>query len=259
MKKSTKLILGLTAMTTLGLSASAQLKECDLALSIVSPADYSTIPFGDTVYVEVEVKNNGKDAISATDTLFFESEGATRPFWIVTEGIAAGGTSHPLQVPYRFVNNMENRMEMTLCIVLIAQKDATYPVDDPNGVDTAMVSPIVTYNDLDSTNNFDCVTFVMSPKPTSAVQDVIVKEKVGIYPNPATSIINLNMVLAQPENVIATVSDITGRTVLRKNFGKIQAGSATPFTINTAGLNTGLYFVELVAGEHKAVGKVIIQ
>ncbi len=257
MKTFTKSMMGLAGLLVLGWSAKAQMKECDLSLSIISPLDYSKVAFGDSVSVEMELKNNGKDAVSTTDTLYFGIEGSNIVFHYHGLTIPPGGVE-ALSSPIRFVNQFENGMEMTVCMLILDQKDVSFTELAPNGVDSIDVPVAVTYNDPEGDNNFGCVTLTMDAQPKTSVTTVSKQRYLNIYPNPANDFLNLDMPELHAQNAMITVRDITGRVVMEQNYKGLSTMSST-LTINIAPLRSGLYFVELNTGNTSVVGKVNIQ
>ena len=61
------------------------------------------------------------------------------------------------------------------------------------------------------------------------------------------------------ETVTTVVRDMVGRTVMQKDFGKVQPGNAAPFKLDISKLNAGIYFVEVMAGDRQIIGKVTKQ
>ncbi len=253
MKKSTKFLLTLAAMTTVGFGASAQdLKECNLEIQLTSPANDAVYEYGDTIWISFDVKNNGPDAITATDTLWVgvPSGQQTQVFPVTTSGIASGVTA-PVSKALRAINTNEQGEDVvgSYCLMLVSQANVTR-----NG------EPVTeTYVDEDTTNHVSCNANITFKAKSVSIRDIAKGESLSIYPNPASSVINLNMTLDKAESVIAIVRDIAGREVLRQDFGTVQSGNTTPFTLNVSNLNSGLYLVELNAGERKAIGKVTVK
>jgi hypothetical protein len=70
---------------------------------------------------------------------------------------------------------------------------------------------------------------------------------VSVFPNPATTEINLNTTFEQTVSQLAVrMYDMTGRIVMQNDLGTIAAGSFRQ-TIETSGLEQGLYIIEVVA------------
>jgi hypothetical protein len=78
-----------------------------------------------------------------------------------------------------------------------------------------------------------------------------------VYPNPAKDEVNVSYQLNKASEVIITIRDIAGRTVMQSNEG-FQFEGAQKATLTLAGLNSGMYFVELNAGGAIAQQKLII-
>lgn len=78
-----------------------------------------------------------------------------------------------------------------------------------------------------------------------------------VYPNPAKDEVNVSYQLNKASDVSITIRDIAGRTVLQSTEG-FQFEGAQKATLALAGLNSGMYFVELNAGGAIAQQKLII-
>ena len=74
-----------------------------------------------------------------------------------------------------------------------------------------------------------------------------------IYPNPATSIINLKSVVCSQQSTTVALYDLNGRKLLNKH---IPAGSEE-VTVDVSGLESGVYFCRLIM-ENKSVTKKLI-
>lgn len=70
---------------------------------------------------------------------------------------------------------------------------------------------------------------------------------VTVFPNPAQDLANINFTMPATNNVSIEVYDLAGKMVSNQTFGKIAAGQQN-LQVNTTGLNAGLYFVRLLAG-----------
>ena len=62
----------------------------------------------------------------------------------------------------------------------------------------------------------------------------------NVYPNPATSLLNVKIGLIQNSNVEAQIVDMSGRIVLAKSFTNLNSGEQN-IQLNTSDLNTGIY------------------
>ncbi|MBM3452864.1 MAG: T9SS type A sorting domain-containing protein, partial [Bacteroidetes bacterium] len=75
--------------------------------------------------------------------------------------------------------------------------------------------------------------------------------QVSIYPNPASEVINIhsNKLL----NATVSVTDLTGKVVKNSTISGLNA------SINTSGLNNGIFFVTITDGNSVATEKVVIK
>lgn len=80
------------------------------------------------------------------------------------------------------------------------------------------------------------------------------KTELSVYPNPATSDLSFELSLDKVSNATARVMDITGRTVLTKDLGKVQTG-VRKFTVDVSGLNNGMYIIEVATEGARAISK----
>lgn len=83
------------------------------------------------------------------------------------------------------------------------------------------------------------------------------KQSLSIYPNPTNDNISFDYNFVKATNAIARISDITGRTVLVKDFGK-NIGDKK-MTMDVSSLNKGTYIIELVTDEHRAISKFSVK
>ncbi|MFM2286466.1 MAG: hypothetical protein RLZZ543_1963 [Bacteroidota bacterium] len=72
-------------------------------------------------------------------------------------------------------------------------------------------------------------------------------DQVVLYPNPANEIIHLNFAAKTATAVSVSVTDLSGRLVMNSTSTAVVAGKNT-LSINTAALQTGMYFITLSDG-----------
>jgi hypothetical protein len=73
----------------------------------------------------------------------------------------------------------------------------------------------------------------------------------SVYPNPAADIININS--NKILNAVVTVSDITGKVVKTSTINGFTA------SVNTTGLNNGIYYVTIAEGSSASTQKVVVR
>ena len=108
----------------------------------------------------------------------------------------------------------------------------------------------VTYsNDGDVTGNHaGADSWVVKLAPDGLATSGFVKNNINIYPNPACTILNLQVANNTSINKIS-ITDLTGKIV------KEQTQNAT--TINVENLAQGLYILEAYSDEQKMVSKFV--
>jgi len=261
MKKSTKVLLALGTMVSFVCTQASAQKSCNLALTLVSPANNQQIPFtvstdeSTKVYVKFNIKNNGTADIVTTDTMFYISEFSGSLRYVTGKSIPSGSTVL-VEPGFSITNAVTTETTQDYCLRLFPQGNVYYGVS--NG-DTAWAT--VTYNDADTTNDRGCasVTFKTQGSPIS-VNEISQSnsQQLSLYPNPANAELMFQLKLEKADKVYVSVKDIAGREVLRSDLGMVQANVVNTFKVDVQKLNSGLYIVDLVAGENKATGKVEI-
>jgi hypothetical protein len=253
-KKITKSLIAVSALT-LGSFVQAQAqKNCELqVLSMESPSENMNIPFNTPVPVNFTIKNNGPDAIAATDTLFFMTSASQTDALLATGLTIASGASSPIDLGLSINHSSTTDQTTTFCVKIMKQSDIVYNVGG------SPIPATVTYTDSDSTNNEKCVN-VNLKKETVNILDVSNTVSVlNIYPNPATDVISFNLLLDKALEVNAKVIDVAGRVVLSENLGMVAPNQESKLQLNINNLSSGVYMIELTAGDYKAKGKVSVK
>lgn len=78
---------------------------------------------------------------------------------------------------------------------------------------------------------------------------------VSVYPNPATSNATVDFNISEANNVSVVVSNLVGQTVMTENLGQLNAGQHN-YSLDVAGLNSGMYLITITAGESKITKQV---
>ena len=88
---------------------------------------------------------------------------------------------------------------------------------------------------------------------TTAVSgiDEISSNSFSVSPNPAAEIININS--DKMLNAVVTVTDITGKVVKTSSINGFTA------SVNTTGLNNGIYYVTIAEGSSSSTQKVVVR
>ncbi len=226
--------------------ASAQ-KTCDLKLEVTT--DKTAIEFKDTARISIKLTNIGPGAIAITDTVFYGVKGSSQVFTIPLSTIASGAFVNFPNALY-LANDSARTVDQTttFCFFLYKQSDIIHGTGGPNFANT--------YLDNVHTNDTSCVTITRKKKTGTSLFDLNagVKEALSIYPNPTHGALNFNFNFDKAATATARITDITGRTVLVKDFGKNSVGNHL-FTVDVSALTKGTYFVEFIADERRAISK----
>ena len=81
--------------------------------------------------------------------------------------------------------------------------------------------------------------------------------KLSVYPNPANTRINITMTGKTGEDLLITLTDLTGRQLRADHPGAMTAGRSA-YSMDVTGVQPGVYFVTVSDAATKAVIKVLI-
>ena len=81
---------------------------------------------------------------------------------------------------------------------------------------------------------------------------------VKVYPNPATSIANIDINIPVAGSAIVKVYDLSGKVVFNDNLGSLSAGNYS-HAINCQNLSKGMYIVNVIVGNQSAATKLIVR
>lgn len=251
-----KIMTLLASALTLGFGAYAQ-RLCDIRTVLVSPSNNATVNCNDSFLMHYLFINEGPDPILAGDTLIAQEPEAANgeAVWVygITNTIAVGDT---------FVGyNSNSHIGLTNFLLddqfelveppYVAGTTYGYPVLFIGfTADTSVLKDPNPANDLDiATINYTC--------PTSIFDKNLTKQSLAVYPNPVKSQLSFDFTTTNTAAPVAKISDITGRTIFVKDFGKIAAGN-NKYQIDVNNLTNGIYFVEFIVEDKKSVSKFVI-
>ena len=133
--------------------------------------------------------------------------------------------------------------------------------------------PLADFVNLENRDHIAQLLFVKAPLGTIFIDNVYYyKDIVGtedisvsqqnklhdIFPNPVVHSTQISFELVKAEFVEISVYDVSGRLVSTLIHNNFSEGSHT-FNWNASGLNSGIYFIELKAGNTSEKRKIIIQ
>lgn len=105
--------------------------------------------------------------------------------------------------------------------------------------------------------SFTSYNFILQDGLNSISENLLVSP-VELYPNPATGNATLAVNLKQQANIAYNVIDATGRTVRNFNQANVNAGQQN-FTIDLAGLSSGLYMIHYTVNGQSGYSKLFVR
>lgn len=270
---ATLALLGAFAMT-----ASAQK---DLAITPLQPINnqaYSNFNNGDTMIVAAVLTNLGPDNMAAGDSVtvsfpldwlitpqgyaFIDTYGASElnsrtvggkdtMVFAFIQGANLGSTDDGPAIVKIPSNKTEDNIKFTAFGFKVDNNQRILFDDPGTDVDGGQV--------VTDGNNVANPTGVKFGNPTS-ISDLFLtknKEALSIYPNPTTGAVNFKYSFGNGTEATVRISDVTGRVVFTKEFGK-QIGDKQ-LSVNVNGLTEGVYYMELITDKKSAFSKLTIR
>lgn len=104
------------------------------------------------------------------------------------------------------------------------------------------------------------LTKTSSPKtiPTGAIESQKPLDNVKVFPNPVSNQINLSYTLNKEYMVTIKILDVLGNEVTTLLSQKVGAGDQTNSFSLGSKINSGLYFVRVVAGSESVIKRISI-
>jgi hypothetical protein len=244
------------ATMMIGTTALAQ-KQCNLGLAVT--ASPTTVNYGDTCFFSFTITNNGTADMTPTDTMYLGPTGSSNVFsFRFSSNVASGGSqtfNKAIYIKHTFDTFTVDR-NLNFCFKIHPQSSITI---DPDGNGPLPSRPAaVTYTDPVAANDSSCANNItFKKKPTVGILELSGgdREQLTLFPNPAADRVSFELNFTGAGNVRVSVKDIAGREVLRKDFGRVQAGNTAPFTLDISKLKAGMYLVEMNGDERRAVGR----
>lgn len=270
-------ILTFAALMLGALTGAHAQRTIDLKTVLLKPTDGTVINCTDSFPAAWLIINDGPDPVYPSDTVgiadyenVFEQEGTNvnKGFFPVPmeDTFYAGDTlaidglswnSHNSRIKTlvdtatgEFVNGfVQGRAYLAFSNVLGIMKNS----GGSWGADPMVTDPNDT-NDL----SFRLVVYTCAATGLKDAINGLDKTGISVFPNPADRIVNFTYEFDKATTATARVSDITGRTVLLKEFGKNNAGSKT-FSIDVSSLHAGTYILEFVTNDKRALSKFTVR
>lgn len=248
-------------LTLLGLLATGAYAQryCDIETILVTPTDGTTLPCTGDFPIKYLFINHGPDAILATDTLVGLDPEIEDPsagsFTYSGEAVAVGDTlvGYDANTSLSITGALFNSAGTSL---------VTGPFPDGNYKYFAVFfgfSDTTAIKDTVSSNNLALHNVVINCGGTGIADAVKGLDRTSLfaYPNPAQSLVSFKYAF-KAGNAAVRVTDIAGRVVLTQDFGRQAAGEKT-LSVDVSSLTNGMYYLELVTDEQRAISKLAIK
>lgn len=234
-------------------------RHCDIEAILVTPTEGMTLPCSGDFPVKYLFINHGPDAILETDTLVGLDPEIEDPengvFTYSGEAVAAGDTlvgydaTTSLGITGALINSAGNGF-------------VTAPFADGNYKYFAMFlgfSDTTAVKDTVTSNNLSVHNIVINCGGTGIADAVKGLDRTSLFafPNPAQSKVSFKYTF-KAGNAAVRVTDIAGRVVLTQDFGRQAAGEKT-LSVDVSSLTNGMYYLELVTDEQRAISKLAIK
>lgn len=262
----------LTSLALLGILASGAYaqKNIDLQMVPLTPTSGFELPNqaqGDTMYFYFQVTNAGSDAVTLEDTIkiscygILEAENGTEYYFtlkIDSTELAVGG----IDTFGFYTTQGENWGD--------SENGTVYTVFPDNSVDTfdfiifgldvdgaLFTDPDIDSEGIASGNNYVMIDGVFGDPSGIFEVENHTKASLDIFPNPATSTVNVSYSFSATTPAAIRVTDITGRVVLNQDLGR-QTPGTQQFSVDVSALNNGIYTIELITDQQRAISKLTI-
>jgi len=238
-----------------------------IANGIVSPSGYDPVkPFD--IYVYSMAREEATNP-SNTDVLVFHGSTDAPTVDIVEVGVGAGTIVDDLMY-----GDYAGYLELPTDNYRLAVRDETGSTTVAEyeaplaalGLDNYAIT-IVASGFLNPSNNENGPSFglwvalpeggtlVELPLVTSVLESVLDKNSISVFPNPATSVVNINYTLLEDSFVNIDLYDITGTLVQTTTPGYILKSTQTN-SIDISTLSSGIYFLRIATGNMITTRKV---
>ncbi len=93
--------------------------------------------------------------------------------------------------------------------------------------------------------------------PAAGIDEYFSRAEVSIYPNPATTEVNIEMNISEPADIEFSLIDLAGQTLMDKVFS--FTGGNNSKTIDLSNLTNGIYLLRMNKGQYSYSRKLIIK
>jgi len=210
-----------------------QNKYCDIELTMAD--SLYVVPFGDTDYVFINLKNLGPDSISPNDTLYYKLDGFPFNFRLYDTVIAPGESLH--------IEILEDWAE-----------PGTTETD--TFVQCMYMLPSNNYTDTVAVNDTSCYTEILFGDTSNlGVDSRYLAESIHVYPNPVSGSYFYISIANSPSNTAIELVNVLGQK-LPVNEAYLGSGL---HQVDVSGLPNGLYWLIYTDGQQQYRSKLLIR
>lgn len=233
----------LTSLALLGALVTSSFAQRSVHLDVIRTTSSDTVVIDSVNQVsfitQFAVINTGPDSLIATDSLMGVSPYSSW-YYIFDTTFPVGDTIAFIPDTLNFATGPETG-DFDFCdSVWAVSTSATDIITDPSPAPTCFNVYIWNRNGV-GIDNLSSLT----------------KTSLDIFPNPATSTVNIKYSFSATTPAAIRVTDITGRVVLNQDLGK-QTPGAQQFSVDVSALNNGIYTIELITDQQRAISKLTI-
>lgn len=199
-------------------------KYADLQMSIAEPQDGEIIPYGDSVFIKISVKNLGPDTLHANQDTFYYTTSVI-PVASSDWADLNPGDSSIYTVLFKLNDGNHEDVSESICLYFLPYSS--------------------TYMDTIQTNDSSCVSYTLQGNDNTGITKIPENTNNGfdVYPNPSSQKIALRFNLTQEQSVSISIYDIWSRQILQRKL-QLPSGQQN-LPIDISNLNPGLYWIKL--------------
>lgn len=231
-------------------------RKIDFQVTLAKPTTSTVVNPGNSAFdIDVVIKNVGPDAFKASDTIYWYATIQGSPIsW------SFNGQTGIVWLRWGKALNPNDTMHMTFNGIAFGGYTGAADSTRTLCFNVFPVGPDAdTIADNTTGNNSPCVSFLFKKTNGTGISTVSASgSSVTLYPNPATSVANVEVEMKKAADVTIKVLDMTGRVVTEVKKGMQSVGTVNiPVDVNN--LANGLYIYEAILGDETITGKFNVQ
>ena len=227
--------------------------------SVIEPAELlSNEQTGTRLPIKYECKNNGSDTLYAGDTVLYNiiildiltssvvvqaptnATGGAVFFQLASRDVIPGDTLHVGRNDLNINTFVGESRDIRVGGVCALLNRGTGGTEDTVGSNNSVSRDIIWFNPY---------------KNGVGIDDVNYNNNLAVYPNPANKEVSVKLLLTSHLDVKVELIDMNGKTVVTED---VKNTFNNTYTLNTQGLENGVYIVKVTNGDEVNTSKVTI-